>query len=565
MVEYIKVSSLVENLSLNITNGSSSTVNVLQWQCIGELESNPHNGVQLTNEEFLSKAMGFLEIVKEKNPDLVLTPEYSFPYKGIERLIMDKTLWPKNGSLFCLGTQGENIDIFKDYLSTWDKNQNTIVLWDAITDLQEEKNFVSPLLYFFVSKETLYILPQIKTGNMYDKWRTFEASYLCLGKKIFVFDDQNSTNKFLSIICADVLHIKAENILENVSGNLTIFHPQLNGNPRNGLFTSFRKEILESRQHNNRIITLNWACDTKIKDTQIIFNKPWSAFYKKHNKNIQGDHRKLRLKNIKLGIFFAYDGINEYWYSDRKENIKCYVINKSDTGQARGPASHGYEPVTTGSYEYISSWEDYRGPFINDELLNAIKDLDDIYLFPIQDLLNSPDKSDFFFGSCLGHFEEGEIKTNEDELVSRMIVGSDEESDDQRHKKLHLFLLLINNLKNGNIPNALLYLKDNHTFTVDGDFPDQGRMIYNLRPKNKVSFENPECLVVITDKNKESKVAQLTSELYEKLSTKLRNQIIVYYQPLGKPEYVFYDKHLDETEIQNPNYTKNMADISNAK
>jgi hypothetical protein len=565
MVDYINVSSLIGDVSLNITNGSSSAVNVLQWQCEGEIEVDIYKGVQITSKDFFNKAMGFLKIVSEKNPDLVLTPEYSFPYEAINTLIMDKSFWPRNGSLFCLGTQGENIIVFKEYLNEWEKNKNIKVIWDSVIELSEEKDFVSPLIYFFSMNETLYILPQIKTGNMLDKWKDLEASHLCIGKKVFVFDDNNSSNKFLSIICADVLHIKAENILENVDGNLTIFHPQLNENPRNKIFTTFRSEILEDRRNNNRIITLNWACNTKIKDTPINFNKPWSAFYKKHTKNLEGDHRKLRLKNFRLGFYFAYDRLNEYWYCDRKENIMYYSINKSDTGTARGPAAHGYEPIAICSFEYNDLWDVYKGPFINDELIENLNKLDERYLFPIQALSNSPDKSDFFFGSCFGHFEEGEIRTNEDELVSRMIVGSDDESDDERIGKLHMFLLLIGNLKSGNIPEALSYLKENHSFTVDEDFPNIGSMLYNLKPIEDVKeIKNPECLVVITNEKRINKIRQIVSNLSDKLSKKFRNQIIVYYQPLGEQGYVYFDEHLKESEIQNPYYGKNLADIRNA-
>ncbi|MBM7662272.1 hypothetical protein JOC85_003079 [Bacillus mesophilus] len=567
MVEFISVSSLVGDLNLNITKGSSSSVNILQWQCQGELEVDIYYGVKLTSEEFINKAIGFLEVVKEKNPDLVLTPEYSFPYEVINRIIIEKGFWPRNGSLFCLGTQGENIDVFKNYLSKWESNEKIKVIWDSVLELSEEKDFVSPLLYLFIKNETLYILPQIKTGNMFDKWKDLEASHLCIGKKIFVFDDENSSNKFLSIICADVMHIKAEHILDKVSGNLTIFHPQLNGNPRNNYFTSFRREILDDRRNENRIITLNWASDTKIKNSPILFAKPWTAFYKKHNKNLEGDFRKLRLENLKKGLYFAYDGINEYWYSDRKENIKYYSINKSDTGTARGPATHGYEPILIKGLEYTNLWEDYKGPFRNDDLIEELKNLEDEYSFPINFLRSSPDKSDFFFGLCFGHFEEGEIKTSDEELVSRMIVGSDEESDDERYEKLHMFLKLVRNLKSGNIPNSLSYLKENHTFTVDEDFPDYGKLIYNLKPiKNtEDDIKYPECLVVITKETKKSKIKQIVSSLSDKLSKKFRDQIVVYYEPLGEQGYIYFDEHLNETGINNPSYTKKFEDITKIK
>lgn len=565
-MEFTNVTSLIENVNLNITNASSSAIKVLQWQCEGEIDVSSYSGVQITSDDFLNKALEFLEIVKEKNPDLALTPEYSFPYEGLKRLVMDESLWPKTGSLFCFGTQGENISIFKNYLNEWERHEKINVIWDAVNNLKEEKNFVSPLIYFFISNAELYILPQIKTGNMLDKWRDLEASDLSLGNTVFVFDDKNSSNKFLSIICADVLHIKAEHILENVSGNITIFHPQLNENPRNKFFTTFRREILDNTGNTNRIITLNWASKTKVKGTQVYFNKPWSTFYKRHNKNLQGDNRRLRLRNLNLGYFFAYDGINEYWYCERKENIKYYSINKSDTGDAQGPAAHGYEPVMISTFDYSSKWLENSNSLFNDDvLIGELGKLEDRYLFPIQALTKNPDQSDFFFGSCFGHFEEGEIKTNDNELVSRMIVGSDEESDDERFGKLHLFLILVDNLKKGNIPDALSYLKENHTFTVDDDFPDNGSMVYNLKPFEDIEIRYPECLVVITNEKRENKIEKIVSKLSAKLSKRLRNQIIVYYEPLGKQGYIFYDKHLNESEIQNPNFTKNLADIRNTK
>jgi len=339
-VEFKKVSEILsDGIVLNVCSSNTKSVKIFLWQPCGEFEANAARGVVLETADFKNKAIDFIRKAKEKCAELVLTPEYCFPYETLNSIIKDKYLWPEKGCLWCLGAQGNSKNAFKEKMDAWAMLSDVLVVDYSFKTLTSNV-FVSPLIYLFRKNDgSLCILPQFKVGHMKDPWHDFEANGLCTGNVVFVFDlngNEICRNSFLSVICADIFKIKSENIIDdrNVSEeNILIFHPQMNPNPRQIDFRTFRNGLISNNGKKVKVITLNWAENTKtfVNEKAIKFNMPFSAFYTKTKyKSSDEDHRKLRRRNFKKGLFYAYNRESkiDIWYAHQFEHCRLmYMID----------------------------------------------------------------------------------------------------------------------------------------------------------------------------------------------------------------------------------------------
>jgi len=320
MTEFINVSELLpEHSGLQVCISDTNPVKVLQWQCKGEPIADLKRGVYLNSLDHLKKAESFIRLAKETYADLVLTPEYSFPDEMLNRIVYDSALWPAKGALWCLGMEGYSLHELRKKMDEWESTGHTLVIRNASSRLIE-RNFVDVLIYLFlIDDKTLCILPQFKTVPMSELWNDYEVTRLCTGELIYIFDLSGSEadqNRFLSLICSDALSVDPQKFLDKTEGkNLTIFHAQLNPDPRHQGFRSFRDRIFNRNTGRDiRLITLNWADGTSIDNIE--FNKPWSAFYKKSTDGtIAG--KDLRVRNLDKGTFYALHKYTEIWYSHR--------------------------------------------------------------------------------------------------------------------------------------------------------------------------------------------------------------------------------------------------------
>lgn len=580
-IRFTKVSDIVgsEN-KLEVCTASCNPISVLQWQCFGEFEPNTDLGVKLEDELFYKKASSFIELAKKSNADLVLTPEYSFPYRALENIISNRDLWPEKEKLWCLCAQGDNRKSFECRIAKWSCKEGIRVFDSAFKSCQN-RTFISPLIYLFRSdKGELCILPQLKTNPMSDSWNEFEKPNLCSGNEIFVFDldgGTNSENGFLSLICADILHVKPDNIKKATNGrNTLIFNPQLNPKPRNDKFRDFRNHFFNfAYKRRFRIITLNWAEGTIAKGTTLKFDTPWSAFHKKYDGNLHGD-RELRRKNHKNGTSYILNDYTDIWFSHSHEHCKLYEIKKEDCGEVAYEAASGKEPITKGCYIFLAGEEKWTMdiyPCKND-LKEYISEQGEDYNFPLLVCKNSTgkcenneceiDKCDFFFDLCFGSEELDELKVKENEIVERLAVKSDLESDKKRSCKAGAYRTLITLLKQDKFPEALNYLKENHKFDIYYGYPDYGKKgRYNLIPKKLPDDmgKDLEVLAVIAGQLSEGAVKSLEKRLSDCMDRNYRDQILIYYIPDGGTGYEYYDKHLSGTSIMKTKFSQNLASI----
>lgn len=574
MSKFVRVSNLLkENYpSLTICSNNGSPVKVMQWQCNGQITIDRMSGVKKEDVLFLNKARKFIEESSNLNADLVLTPEYSFPFTVLEEIVNNKLMWPKSGQLWCLGAQGENRTVLGDIFKRWHETPNVNLVDCAAIDL-ENNNFISSLIYLFrTNDQNLCILPQYKIGSMADGSNTFEGPYLCRGKQIFVFDftSEKCENVFLSLICADALRVPASDVIREIPERyIILFHPQLNPDPRHTDLVSFRKILYSTGQKDTRIITLNWAEGTygDYDNHSYKFDIPWSAYFKKPTAELS--NRSLRnSKEVshKKGTPYIISDHIEIWFSDRIEHCKFFIISKGDNGSSVIPVVHRDDPTTENIYSYdeqVNSWvpgqlgcaSNIRNVFSEFEIPMDLP-------YPVctidEDACDRCKKTDYFYGSLFGKFENSEIICSS-EQIARLLVASDKESDSLRRQKFDMLICLKRLLANGEVPNSLNYLKDNYMFKVSEDFPLQGLDQYNIAPIN-ITHHDGEALVVITNEMNISAVAKLVKELGDCLNSRYRNQILVYYKSPGNG-YIFYDKHLSDKSITQPSYSSSQTSI----
>lgn len=565
MVDFIKVSEIICNCPiLDICSTNGSPISILQWQSQANYNADRSRGIFLETDVYLKKSKEFISLAKETKAELVITPEYSFPNLVLNEIIETNTLWPDKGKLWALGIQGNSREGFFLNIEKW-KDTSNVKVYDHAFNTLTQDDFVSALVYLFLdASEELVILPQFKIGSMADPRNDFEGPGLCRGNEIFVFDLSDtitSQNRFLSLICADVFYINSRQIIENVDGrNILLFHPQLNSSPRNENIVSFRKDFYRTEEKDVRIITLNCAEGTTV--GQYSFNIPWSAFFKKQIYSLSDKKQRMnKQQNHKNGTGYIGDNHMEIWFSHRFEHCKLMTINKGDNGSSYSIVSHRDEPITDACFIFENrKWIKRNICMSNINTLLSRHNIQNPFPYPVclgSTTCNQCSSSDYFYGSYLGTFEKGEVECN-NELVGRLLVGSDHESDRLREDKLILIMELKQLLDSGSFPSALRYFNNNYKFEISEYFPLNGMDNFNLVPISS-DIRDPEALVLITNLISETDVEMLVDNLSKKLHKRYRNQILVYYRSITGSGYKYFDKHLSDSRITNHNFSNNLA------
>jgi hypothetical protein len=568
MTDFINVSEIIPpHNGLQVCLSNNEPVKILQWQCKSEPIADLQNGVFTTDSLFILKAMDFVHLAKRTNADLILTPEYSFPNEVLDTIIKTPELWPGKGALWCLGMQGSSLKEFNNNINIWESTGRVLIVSDALIRMTP-RSFVDCIIYLFIMDDgTLCLIPQFKTNHMSESWNDYETRELCTSSLIFVFDlfgKSHDQNRFLSIICSDALCIEPKEILDFTEGkNLTLFHPQLNQKPRDKTFRDFRNYFFDRYPGGRdiRIITLNWAEGTLI--DKLLFERPWSAFYKKNQSNTLAD-RELRNINHNKGTYYALrDSHNEIWYSCRKEHCKLYDINKGFQPGAFYPASPRKEPITLDYFlfnEEENQWAHSECEDHVNSLRSLIGEHGEDYRFPIYADIHD---CDAFFGLCFGHFIEGEFSATKDELVTRVLLGSDSESDNERTNKISQYNMLVKLIKKQDFPLEFENLIDNHFFHIDSFTAEDNVKFGNVYPKDKKEELNPfnSALFIISELKNRDEVAKQIDEISKRLHTSFRNKVVIYYFSYETGKFEYFDEHLKQTRIDKATFSKSLSSI----
>lgn len=285
-------------------DNNGSVIKIMQWQPKGILSFNEERGFWCAESAHIRKAESFIEESYARKADIVITPEYSFPWRVVCEIIENDKLHPKNGKLYCLGMEGISSEDLKKLISRYDDRDCIHFIMEDIDELQDN-HFFSCLLYLFKTTEKIICLIQFKTTPASDKWSDLESKWLMRGKTIYLFQSTNAQCYMLSYICADVLNQEIESFRSEIPyQECLILHPQLNPKPLHEAFEQMRGNYLNYDGKNTRIIGINWAKDTTLP--------------------AEGARAEVRVEESISACFYNGD-----WDRNEKENINLLKRNKA--------------------------------------------------------------------------------------------------------------------------------------------------------------------------------------------------------------------------------------------
>lgn len=237
---------------------------------------------------------------------------------------------------------------YKDFIEFVNKHNESAGIKIITENLDNiiVKNFLSCIVYVFMSAGENVCIVQFKTTAASDKWSELEASGLTTGNTIFYFDDNDGGNCLMSIICADALNQINTQFNKTLNYNkYLLLHPQLNPKPLHDSFRHMRKNLMSFSFRNIRILTQNWSKHSQliIEDTGevIEIEESYSACYYCENDNID----VLYKKNKSKGVDLAKEDHVFIWHMPDEEHCVFYFIDSYGLNGINPSASRHEEPL----------------------------------------------------------------------------------------------------------------------------------------------------------------------------------------------------------------------------
>lgn len=182
MTNYVKVSDIIPNkyVSLVINKTTSEThFDIMKFQPSANLSYQRDRGIFCDDEDYTNKVIKFFELVIDKQPALVITPEGSIPFKVIEEIIDNEHKWPQIEKLWCLCMSGISTNDFIDFKNSLVAKENVYVHIE--TDINYRAHVNSLFYLFRLDQNTLAIVIQLKNNHMSDREFEHEADDLSKG------------------------------------------------------------------------------------------------------------------------------------------------------------------------------------------------------------------------------------------------------------------------------------------------------------------------------------------------------------------------------------------------
>lgn len=204
----------------------------------------------------------FTEIAREasaRSVELLVTPEYSFPWESIEELL-GAGICPSGGQLWVLGCESlslAELDNLKARFAQWAK-----VLHEPLPQQAATVRYLDPLVYIFSTEQIdsntaqTVMVVQFKTTPSGDP-NNIEATRMARGEDVYLFEHGNEV-RLISLICSDAFTFTDDMIDANYE-DLLLLHLQLNDRPRHEAYMRYRRRLYEFDCDRTEVICLNWA------------------------------------------------------------------------------------------------------------------------------------------------------------------------------------------------------------------------------------------------------------------------------------------------------------------
>jgi hypothetical protein len=354
---------------LNALVANESDYTVLVMQPHGEIEGSAA-GVRNRDRGLAGHQFGaFLEMVREHQPDLAITPEYSMPWQTLLGALRGGTV-PAQGKLWAFGCESityRELEALKSELAP-----DVSVIYEPLQ--ADAVRFMDPLAYIFVAPSRqenaapkTVMLVQFKTYPMGDNDH-FEINGLQRGTRIYQFGGSEHPLKLVSLICSDALDFLDEQAVA-VYDRALILHIQLSQNPRNVAFRQYRDRLLRYSGDATEILCLNWAKDVVIWcDGQSTgwHNIAASAWYVKLQN--YDDRDETLLTNHRRGLYYTWF---EQWrthslFFNFEPAVYLLVASKVAHIGVPAPMSRRRGPQLTKTY----AWNPDNGTWVEQASVN---------------------------------------------------------------------------------------------------------------------------------------------------------------------------------------------------
>lgn len=178
-IEYVSVQERLKNEKVNYPElgvfcARGNVVKIAQWQPAGEVSFSEDQGFYCKSDGHAKKGLEFLKSAVDGKADLVITPEYSLPWKVLEDILLNRTVEPKNSKLWCLGMEGISFDNLEAFYNKYNSENNLQIIIEDLESLNQ-KNFCSCIVYLFCAGKKMICLIQLKTTAASDQWVELES------------------------------------------------------------------------------------------------------------------------------------------------------------------------------------------------------------------------------------------------------------------------------------------------------------------------------------------------------------------------------------------------------
>jgi len=246
-----------------------------------------------------------------KNVELLVTPEYSFPWEAFEDLL-GAGARPAAGQLWVLGCESlalAELSGLKARFSRW-----ATVIHEALPVQPASASYLDPLVYLFLTEssndnqEHLVMLVQFKTAPSGDP-ANIEVTRMARGNEVYLFEHAHEV-RLMALICSDAFEFTDALVAEHYE-NLLLIHLQLNDRPRHETYMRYRRLLYEFDCNAIEVVCLNWAENIQfdLKDGAAPVAKTnisASAWHSKSNKFATED--QYIESNHRLGLYYTQDG-----------------------------------------------------------------------------------------------------------------------------------------------------------------------------------------------------------------------------------------------------------------
>jgi hypothetical protein len=346
------------------------TYRSLLMQPVGHIWFND-TGIGLTDAvQAEKKFKTFFDIALAGGHDLVITPEYSCPWKVVNKLLEDDQ-FPDDGKLWIIGCQSIQSKELLQFVSN-----HSSITWifeqDLVNKHLHDDKFFDPVLILFrtlsINGEVKYTaIIQFKTMCFGGAGFEWERDNMVTGNHFYIVDNKIASTKLVVFICSDTLETEIDfNSIEGgyfVNPPLLLVHIQLNQSPLDTSYKAYRDNIFkmgEKENYKKEILCLNWAREVKYTDKdnkEIVYNQyGGSAWYFQNNECDRTDP-KINTNHVG-GLYYTYWS-NKYSHIYFL-NYDEHVFDITNTKPSQAMALPERRKKTGLVLEKLYSWNDVQ-------------------------------------------------------------------------------------------------------------------------------------------------------------------------------------------------------------